>query len=47
MFFSTGFYLIFREKKFSFLLFRKKEANISEMYESIRHLLSRDEVCLI
>lgn len=24
---------------------RKKEANISESYETIRHLLSRDEVC--
>jgi len=30
---------------FSFVFFRKKEANISETYEQIRHLLSRDQVC--
>jgi hypothetical protein len=49
MFFFIGLILFLEKNQFIFeiIFFRKKEANISETYETIRHLLSRDEVYLI
>ena len=52
MFFSTGYSLILfsrRDKTISFcsFFFRKKESNNIESYETIRHLLSRDEDSLL
>jgi hypothetical protein len=36
-----------KEKEKLLFFFRKKEENVSETYETIRHLLSTDQVCFI